>query len=162
MNKLILTLIFFFSNHAFSKCDWSKAMPIGGDKGIYFQECSRTKEIRINGIKVKPTIYYKLNFDDKPEWNSLWAKISPNKKTAVIYLENNDYERNAWVVSLDTLRVELFSDVSVGKHFIVEFTNNSEFTIAHAGMGYRTEFYYSKASGQWKNIGHEEIKVNME
>ena len=155
-------VIMLLSINSFAECEWTESRPIPNNDELYFQVCAENKTIKINDVEVNPTIPFQLIYPDCPECNTIWSKISPDKKTAVVYIENEHYDRNAWVIDLDMGKVELFTDLSVGKHFIVEFQNNNEFTITHAGMGYQIDYYYSNYEGVWVNTGHEEIDIKWQ
>jgi len=158
--KLIFTLMFILlSGNALVKCEWSLQRPILNNNKLNYQVCDKSRTIQINNTEVKPNIPFKLIYPDCTECNSIWSVLSPDNKTAVVYIENLKYQRNAWVVNLSSGLVELFTDVSTGKHFIVKFSGNNDFSILHVGMGYRTDYFYSNEGGLWLNTGHEKVKV---
>ena len=159
MKHTLFILLIFLSCNTFAECRWSEKRPIRNNDKLFFQVCHDNKSIKINETEVKPNISFELIYPDCPECNSIWSTLSPDKKTAVVYIENTNYQRNAWVVDLISGSIELFTDVSEGKHFIVKFNSNSKFTISHAGMGYRTDYHYSKTNGVWRNTGREEIDI---
>lgn len=145
-----------------SGCDWSKPNTVLNDEKLYFEVCDENRTIRLNGtIVVKPNMPYSLIFPDCPECNMIWSKISPDNKTAVVWIENEKYQRNAWVIDLESGTVKLFIDASEpeGRHFLVAFNGPDKFTIAHAGMGYETDYFYKKDGSAWVNAGKEEVDV---
>lgn len=148
-----------------SGCAWSKPRTIRIDEKMYFEVCNENKALRFNGhLVVKPNIPYGLVFPDCPECNLIWSRLSPDGKTAVVWIENDLFQRNAWVVDLESNSVKLFIDASQpeGKHFLVEFKGNGEFTIAHAGMGYRTDYHYKKVGDTWTNTDREKVDVKWQ
>ena len=158
--KLICTLIFILLfGDALAECEWSEQQSIRNNNKLHFQVCEKSRTIRINNTEVKPNIPFKLIYPDCQECNSIWSILSPDNNTAVVYIHNLKYQRNAWVVDLSSGSVELFTDISKGKHFIVKFSGNSAFSISHAGMGYRTDYFYSNEGGSWHNTGHKEVDV---
>ena len=153
-------LTFLISLAAAADCGWSESYPIPNENILRFQECKADKKIRIGQIEVQPNIDFEIVHSYYPEGNTIWSAHSPDEKTAVVYIENADYERNAWVIDLTTNAVLLFIDHVEGKHFTVEFDRDDRFRIIHAGMGYRTDYHYKRVSGIWTNAGHEKIDVD--
>jgi hypothetical protein len=156
---LIAIILALISTDAFAECKWSEKKPIRNNNVLSFQVCDESKTVKINGVEVTPNIPFELVFPDCPECNLIWSRISPDGNTAVVWIVNDESQRNAWVINLTSGAVELFTDKSEGKHYLVKFKSDSEFIITHAGMGYRTDYYYSRIEGTWSNTGREEVDV---
>ena len=159
MKFLLGILLAFAPTLVAADCVWSDELPIQNEEILTFRECVAERKIRIGAIEVQANIDFQNGYPDCPECNTIWSIHSPDGKTAVVYVENSRYERNAWVIDRVTDEVRLFIDHSEGKHFIVEFDDNSRFRVIHAGMGYRTDYVYERADGIWSNTGHKKIDV---
>lgn len=156
---LLAALLLCGSSRIFAECDWTAPQPILNNGKLSFEFCSEDNSVRVNDVVLHPNIDFELLFPDCPECNSIWSVLSPDGNTAVVYIENRQYERNGWVLDLQAGSVELFTDVSRGKHYLVKFSSNTAFTITHAGMGYRTDYYYVKEGGGWRNTGSKKIDI---
>jgi hypothetical protein len=145
---------------AIADCEWSDEFPILNERKLSFQECVAEKRIRIDGIEVQANIDFKIVHANYPEGNTIWSVHSPDNKTAVVYIENSDFQRNAWVIDPKSKDVLLFIDHAEGKHFIVEFDADDRFRIIHAGMGYRVDYLYERVNGSWANTDHKKVDVD--
>ena len=151
--KLVLTLLTLITFNSVAECAWSKTYPILNYKKLTFQECKKERKIRINGIEVEPSIDFEIVDANYPEGNTLWDEMSPDNKTALVWVENNKYERELWVIDLVNNSVELsISSLAEGRHFLVHFISNERFVVTIGGMGYKKETFYQKASGTWNKV----------
>jgi hypothetical protein len=149
--KFLLTILFLISFNAFAECTWSKKFPILNNTKLSFQECKEQKKIRINQIEVKPSIGFDIVHPYYPEGNTIWSKVSPDEKTAIVWIENNQFERNIWIINLTNNSIELsISSLAEGRHLFVNFSENDKFIITIAGMGYKKENTYRKVEGLWQ------------
>lgn len=162
LRQATLLLASLVSPHSYAACLWSEPSTIPNEHTLLFQECPEEGKIRVNDIELSPDIEFLIRHEHWPEGNSIWGKISPDGKTAVVYIENSRYQRNAWVINLESNQVELFINHSEGKHFIVRFIDDRHFMITHAGMGYRTDYHYERVDGVWRNTSREDIAVSLE
>lgn len=155
-----------------SVAEWScsSGHAIPNERKLIFYECSQGK-ILITSIhsqsgeelfiELHPNISFNIVHADYPEGNTIWSVHSPDDKTAVVYIENKNLERNAWVIDMISKKVMLFIDKSEGKHFKIEFDANNRFRIIHAGMGYRTDYLYVREGDDWINSSHEKIGLEQ-
>ncbi len=141
------------------QCDWTSSFPIPNEEKLEFQECRTANRLRIGGIEVQATIEFDIVHSHYPEGNSIWSRHSSDGKTAVVWIENENRERNAWVIDPQAGEVLLFTDRSEGHHFNVEFDNNDRFRIVHAGMGYRADDVYERVDGLWTHTGRDKVDV---
>lgn len=153
MRGFLAAALFLLPISAWSSCDWSSLELIRNEYKLQFQECKKEKKLKIGSIEVEPTIEFELIGEHWPEVNMIWSKHSPDESAAVVWIENANYERNAWVIDLITNRVKMFSDNSEGRHYFIELEDNFRFRIIHAGMGYRTDYLYELKSNNWINTG---------
>ncbi len=142
-------------------CDWTDPHPIPNENKIDFQECKALKRIRIDKVEVQPNIEFEIVHADYPEGNTIWSVHSPDEKTVVVFIENRQYQRNAWVIDRASNEVLLFIDRADGRHFKVTFDGNERFRIIHAGMGYRTDYIYEREAGAWSKTGHEQLATDV-
>ena len=115
-------------------CDWSEEFPILNEKVLTAQECVAERRIRIGGIEVQANIDFQNIRPDCPECNEIWSVHSPDGKTAVVFISNRHYERNAWVIDRVANKVQLFIDHYEGRHFIVRFDSNRRFRARTDGV----------------------------
>lgn len=152
MYVLILTSI----GSSFSDCEWSKPEPIRNDEVLFFQECKLEGKVKVGEFILEPNIYFEIHHQHWPEGNTIWSKFSPNNERAIVYLENNLYQRNTWLLNLVANEIEFFSDHVEGRHYGVSFLNDEHFVITHGGLGYKVDYHYEFNSGEWVNT----LKVN--
>jgi hypothetical protein len=146
--SLFLTL---FTPTAFAECDWSYKYTISELENLTFQECNSPKKLKINSTVITPEIEFLIVHEHYPEGKTIWAKTSPNKKVAIVWIENTKYERELWVINLINSSVEFhLTSLSEGKHFSAKFVSDEKFKVTVAGMGYKNTRVYRLVSGQWQ------------
>ena len=149
--QFLIAILVLISFNSFGECIWSKKFPILNNGELTFQECKNQKKIRINQIELKPNISFDIVNSYYPEGNTIWSKISADGHTAIVWIENSKFERNAWVVNLIENSIEFsISSLAEGRHFIVKFIGNDKFSITIGGMGYKKETIYRKVAGKWE------------
>lgn len=153
--------VFILATSAAYACDWTEAYLIPNDNKLSFQECKEDKKLKINDLVVIPNIEFEVVHEYYPEGNTIWSTLSPDQKTAVVWLSNRKGKLNAWVINLSSKKVEMFTDHSEGHHFNPKFISNDKFIIVHAGMGYRVDYQYERTSGLWENTGKKVHDVEM-
>ena len=144
---------------AAAECDWSEEFPIPNEYRLNFRECVAEKKIKIGDIELQANIDFHIVHANYPEGNTIWSVHSPDGKTAVVYVENNHYQRNAWVIDMESKEIKLFSDHAEGRHFDVRFDSNDQFRVVHAGMGYRTDCMFERNHDNWVATGCVKLDV---
>ena len=152
-------LLLLLSSLSKAECIWSSSSEIANDASLYYRTCDQGKMLEISGVVLPPKIEFYLPTPECPECNSLWAKKSPDGQTVLVWVENNSYKRNAWIIDMPSHSVKLFSEDSFGKHYLPEFVSNTELLVKHAGMGYRTDLIYKKTGQSWSLVSKKDIEV---
>jgi len=147
----ILSLL-LFSNHLLAECNWSKESPIRNLTSVTFEYCEIKNKIRINSsVELKPNIPINLSNSDCSECNNIWAIQSPDTETIYVYIENQDYQRNGWIVDLLDNRQEHFviNQMPVGKQYLPKFLDNARLHISYVSESRSNELLLVKQNGSW-------------
>ena len=161
---LLIFLFIFFPIHSFAECEWSENIQLQPTDQFYYQYCDdkgEAKAIKIGEIILKPTKSFQLVFPACPECNELWGKISPNKNRMLIFVKNEKYDRNTWIINLKKHKIEFFTELSKGKHLIPIWVSDEELVLAFGGMGYRTDYYFKFENDAWKQTDVVEVDVKL-
>lgn len=153
-----------FPFHSFTECEWSVNMQLQPTDDIHYQYCEdqgEAKAIKIGAIVLKPTKPFQLVFPGCPECNEIWAKISPDKNRMLIYVKNENYDRNTWIINLKKQKVEFFTELSKGKHLIPKWVSDKKIILTFGGMGYRIEYYFQFENGAWRQTDVVEVDANL-
>lgn len=135
-----------------AECEWSKSEPVRNLRSVEVAYCGN-----LNALRINRKITLRVNFDiirpslDCPECNFVYAKQSPLKDLIYLYVQNDRYQRNGWIIDLKNPDHTYFIDDSnpKGRHYKAEFITASTLKITHAGMGYKTEELYVLSDKKW-------------
>lgn len=149
MKVVVVYIVFASIANAQDSCDWSGPHVIPNATFLVFEECSAQGKIKIGSHVVVPSIDFKILHANHPEGNSLWSAVSPSRDTALVWLENERFEREAWILDVTKDDIESFSLRKGNRHMVVQFVGDEDLVVTNAGVGYREDVRYSKTDKGW-------------